>query len=97
VLTNDEAGVLLLPDVGINSAGLLSFDDGPFIILQLAGTATNGVAFIECDALCVVGRLVSRKSLCRVGPCYCVCIRCCRRGASRIVDCPSYSICDEKG
>lgn len=59
LLTHDEAGVLLLPDGGINShRGLLSRDDGSLICsLQLAGPATNGVASVLwglCDALCVV-------------------------------------------
>ena len=44
--------------------------DSPRLLFQLADTTINGVAlvFYYCDALCVVGRLVSRKSLCRV--CY---------------------------
>lgn len=58
MLTKDEDGVLLLPDVGINSyLDLLLFfyiyiyidkltTVHTHLILQLAGTATNGVAFI---------------------------------------------------
>ena len=48
MLTNDEAGVLSLPDVGINS--ILGCCRSSTTIqshyLQLAGTATNGVAFL---------------------------------------------------
>jgi hypothetical protein len=53
-LTKDEDGVLLLPDAGINITWIVvavyyqngAKDDGSLIDLQLAATATNGVAFI---------------------------------------------------